>query len=664
MATVKLPNNPSDGQDYSADQDYLVFNKEDNTWKLFGNLIKEKVVNKNNDGLITPKILNKLSSLYNLFNKGELKTFQLTNGKAYFYLLNNSDKLLKFIFDGNILWVEVNKSQLNSKINARTFCVGQTGKIGQTGQTGKNGIAAPNEKFISSSSGVIDVNVYIDNENFGPLSIRGYNKYRIKIFEILLSLNGEYTDENHYFKYITLNGNNLKAKLNDPSTILKISQVGLPGYNGNDGTNYVVATSYLNEIDIVKDAVLDFNFIGTNFIYNKQVLNIINCAFGVNAQELLSGSNWIGVEVTTSSCKIIEVVSPEIILDKIALDLPQWTPLPGCYDQSRYGMANFDWYSKLNLPFEILPNPEPKVNSCAIPFWFCGNSGNGPCDGSMSIFVPKKVYNNDLSSLSSGSLSSSSSSTSQSDQSGQSDQSASLSNMSSKSSVSKSSVSSLSHSSDSSQSLLSYSSESLSSDSSESLSSVSPLSPSSESLASPSSESLSSVSPLSPSSESLLSPLSPSSTSADAPCRTNGCVFTGHRFHFTETDLYPGYSSTSAWATVSTIKTSLSGSTPLGYNVCQLTYGANNVFGTSQTRVYVYIDWLNKRHWVYAESFDFGSGCGVSGNSGWIAGIPSYYSTNPTTCIPDGTSYTITNTHPYDRCFESGHPSTFTVTWL
>ena len=178
---------------------------------------------------------------------------------------------------------------------------------------------------------------------------------------------------------------------------------------------------------------------------------------------------FVGVELTTDECKFIEVVNPEVILDKLGLDLPSWTPIPGCYDQSRFKFANFDWYKQFDLPFDILPNPEPKLTSCAVPFWFCGNSGNLPCDDQIDINIPIMNYDN--------SSSSSSSSSSESLQSEQSNSSESLS--------SNSSESNSSNSSDSSKSSESFSTKS--SDSSQSVSTLS--SNSSQSLSTQSSDS-------------------------------------------------------------------------------------------------------------------------------------------------------------------------------
>ena len=171
--------------------------------------------------------------------------------------------------------------------------------------------------------------------------------------------------------------------------------------------------------------------------------------------------------MTTDECKFIEIVNPEVVLDKLSLDLPAWTPVPGCYDQSRFRFANFDWYKQFDLPFDILPNPEPKLTSCAVPFWFCGNSGNLPCDDQIDINIP--IMNNDNSS------SSSSSSSSESLQSEQSNSSESLSSNSSDSNSSNSSESNSSNS-NSSQSISTLSSNSSQSLSSQSLSTDSSLS--------------------------------------------------------------------------------------------------------------------------------------------------------------------------------------------
>jgi len=440
-----LPNNPRDADKYQTYPNLFVFNKEDDTWKNLG-AEDFKLVSSSNDGMVFPKLYDKLKSFYNSFGKG-FKDLRLTDKKCYFYYFYNSDSFIKFIFDDDNLWIEINKSVLARKIMSRTFCVGEKGRDGLIGQKGRNGDKAVNERFISSSNGIIDIDVFIDEGNNGPISIRGYDRYRIKFFEVLLNLDGTY-EENDYFYYIELNGNNLKLKLKDSNTLLKIRQVGPDGINGTDGVNHIVVNEYLNDVNVMTEALIDFNKLDNNLVFKKEVLAVDNCIFKLNATVLPISNLWIGVEVTLRECKLIEIVDPLIVLEKPALDLPLWTPIPGCYDQRRYEFANFNWMEEFNLPFEILPNPEPKYNSCAIPFWFCGNSGNAPCDAEIEIDVPVQV-GNDYSSSSSSSLSSSSS-----DSYSDSSESSSKSDSSSSNSLSSSSSSkSLSTSSSSSKSL-------------------------------------------------------------------------------------------------------------------------------------------------------------------------------------------------------------------
>ena len=507
-----FPLNQKDSTKFKTDSSIYVLNKEDNTWKNLG-LIDLKLVSDIENGLIYPELYDKIKLFKKFFGDG-FRNFSLTDNKPYFYLFNNSDRMLKFTFDGNNLWIDINKSFLNSKILARSFCVGQKGIDGFDGKIGKSGVPAVNEKFISSSNGLIDIDVFIDKLNDNPISIRGYDKYRSKLFEIKLSLDGQYIDEEKYFEYIKLSGNNLIAKLIDNSISLKIRQIGLNGDNGSDGVNYVHVQEYFNDIDVIKEAVLNFDLINNNFIFSRQVLEIINCVFTFKANGVSNGRYWVGSEITTRECKDIEIVDPFVSFDKQKLDLPLWTPLAGCYDQRRYDFAKFDWYKQFDLPFDILDNPEPKLNSCAVPFWFCGNSGNMPCDDQINIEVPI-IIGNDKSSESSSTYSSSSSQSNSesSSQSNSESSSKSYSESSSKSNSSQSksysSESSLSSESTfSSKSTISFNS-SESSNSDESSLSVSESTNSSNSESTNSSNSYSTISV----SESTQSSLSPSSNS-------------------------------------------------------------------------------------------------------------------------------------------------------
>ena len=460
-----FPNNPSENEKFSPDKDYYVFNREDNTWKLFGSLIKEKVVGCNVNGLITPRIVCKLLLLQSLFNNNKFKSFQLNDRKAYFYLFNNSDHCIKFIFDGSNLFVEINKSVLINKIRSRSFCIGKRGVTGIQGIKGINGSKASKEKFISkiNKKFEVDVPTPLDDQ---PISVRGFTGKK-QVFEIFVNLDGN-VQSNGYFKSLEFSNNILKGELLENYDI-KARQRGPIGFNGDDGSNNIIINRIVkNQGDAFPiSAVINFRGSNNKMVWKNDVVPFTPfCVFSVKAQSLPIGKLWVGSEITTRECKDIEIVSPDAILDKLILDLPLWTPLAGCYDQSRSELAKFDWYKQFDLPFDILDNPDPKLNSCAVPFWFCGNSGNMPCDDKIDIEVPIVIGNDKSSESSESSESSSESSSSQSNS-----ESSSQSNSESSSSQSNSESSSSQSNSESSSSQ--SNSESSSSNSSQSLSSQS-----------------------------------------------------------------------------------------------------------------------------------------------------------------------------------------------
>ena len=540
-------NSKSDNSKY-VDPSHIayVYNDEDDTWKKFGYVSEIKLVDDENNGLVYPELYEKLELIADLFKDGAFRNFKLTNDKPYFYYFYNSDKLISFKYDnlGNELWIEINRGSLIRRLVSHLMCVGERGDKGVIGDSGFNGRSAAREKYKSIINGKFDipVNVPLSDQ---PISIRGFDGDDIQKWEVLVNLDGSFEDKDGRFVSLKFVNNRLIGELSNKVDRVKVRQRGSKGLPGRDGLNYIELIN--NYIDDVKrqTAVISLfkRKVNNNFIYRSAVVvGDKNCVFTLSPLSGMPVSDyWVGLEVTTRDCKDFRYLKPEVDAIKPVLNLPTWTPTTACFDQRRYQFGNLDWLGDFQPPWDILQDPEPKMGSCAEPFWFCGNSGNAPCDGNIDLKINPVVFFDEETSSSSSSSSSSSTSSMSSSSSISSSSSSNSSSTSSTSSSSSNSTNSSSTSSSSSDSSSSNSSLSLSSNSSLSLSSNSSLSLSSNSslnsnssLSSSSSSSLSSLSKdlgFSSSSSSSDSSSSSSSNSSNSPisecfCSQEGVIYT------------------------------------------------------------------------------------------------------------------------------------------
>lgn len=142
----KFPRNPVDGMQicdrygnrwhYFADSD---------AWISKGLISSYDEVTESQDGLATPDIYEKLYNLKIFNDRIDLKSsFKILPGKdAYWYYFKSSDKLFRFIPEGeSVLRIEVDKSRL-FQILYKNRKQGKRGDTGDVGLTGPDGFSGP-----------------------------------------------------------------------------------------------------------------------------------------------------------------------------------------------------------------------------------------------------------------------------------------------------------------------------------------------------------------------------------------------------------------------------------------------------------------------------------------------------------------------------------------
>ena len=392
-----MDKNPSD-LDITKDNSNreYVYNSEDNTWKNLGVVSDYQLVDRDNSGLVFPELYNKIISLKDLHDNGLLRNTKLTNDKYYFYYFNNSDKFLIFNFENNNIRIEINKQTLKNKL-AGCKCYGHIGLKGSQGLKGRRGLPAPSEKFrYTNSNGNFDILIETPL-NDQPISIRGFkNNNDEQIFESLIFPDGSIIDIGNNISDIKIDGLfnngkvNVSGKLNDPSLRFKIRQRGQKGNTGKNGVNYVE----VNVIDSEDNGdyygvvgMFRYNNVLNSFVFKRTSLNeLLNNVITVQPKVGIPiGNYWSAVEITSERVKSVEYhnFTPNIL--DVSLDLPSYTPLSGCYNQARYTYGYLNWSDGKDLPFNIITDNIPKLTSCKDPFWFCGNSGNMPCDDIIDV---------------------------------------------------------------------------------------------------------------------------------------------------------------------------------------------------------------------------------------------------------------------------------------
>ncbi len=391
-----LPRHPFDLEKFEDQNSRgYVFNDEDDTWKQFGYISKVPLVGVGADGLVYPALFNKIKQISQLSSPDAMPSLRFTDQKPYFYLFYNSDKMLKFKFENQEIWIEVDRAALIRKLTAMP-CIGPSGGVGPVGPDGFSGKPAQNEKFIivNTVTGQFEARVPTPLSD-QPISVRGFDQYKAEVFDVLFDpKTGEFKDETGNVISLSYSGETLSGKFSNPKLKFKARQRGPKGQVGRDGINGVEAIESIPAVDVKYTSALAAFYkskVNGNMLFKKLDLSALkNCVFRISTSggSIPVGDYWAATELTVSECKNVLYHKP--IVDPVMppLNLPAWTATPGCYDQKRHLMGTLTWQDEFDLPFDIISDPSPQACSCKVPFWFCANSGDAPCDGNIDIKIP------------------------------------------------------------------------------------------------------------------------------------------------------------------------------------------------------------------------------------------------------------------------------------
>jgi hypothetical protein len=174
----RLPINPENGDEIcdSYGNRYR-FNGKTNTWIFIGAVLVPPTVTESIDGVITPKIFEKLRHVENILANGvDFSQFKIFPGiEGYWYYFRSSDKLIKFDVEGeDQLRIEIDSGRFH-QIIAKRSCKGQFGDKGTTGEDGDPGDSSPLEKFYIPSNideDKIDFAIFTPSPLDTPISLR------------------------------------------------------------------------------------------------------------------------------------------------------------------------------------------------------------------------------------------------------------------------------------------------------------------------------------------------------------------------------------------------------------------------------------------------------------------------------------------------------------
>lgn len=144
MSSPKFPLNPSDGDEILDKYgNRWTYQEHVKSWISKGKIESFNIVTDNNDGLVDPITYEKLEKLKTLASNYDLKSsLKIRPGvDAYWYYFKSSDKLIRFITEGESqLRVEVDKARL-FQILYKNRRPGLRGEEGDQGLPGENGIS-------------------------------------------------------------------------------------------------------------------------------------------------------------------------------------------------------------------------------------------------------------------------------------------------------------------------------------------------------------------------------------------------------------------------------------------------------------------------------------------------------------------------------------------
>lgn len=559
MRQRKLLPAPADGQIANIDGTLYRYTGVQNSWISVGRAVTGANVSVDQPGMVSPQLVDYLSQIKTRING--FRDLKLGNSRAYYWLVNSRDGLIKRSVESDSMRFEIDRSRLVYAIYNIASCRGPKGRTGIIGLQGGTGLPGPAEVDIVPviDGSRLDFIANVPSPLDTPISIRiSRNNSRLEILRYATGqLEYRHTNFNAEILDCTLTYNNqvLAGDITISGSwgqgwVVRARQVGPSGLPGTDGESFLIvnrsiladpvirsakavsslraksanllyvtgysasgfAVAHLSPAiapsllgDYNNDGIVssaDLDYIRANFgAFDLADLNNVRNNMGARAESDQGdprGGLFAAVEPTILQSKPIRRWSfADALNNTEVLSLPEWLPDPACNST-----VSMNWMANQSgLSVEIRESQAKRNTCCQEDFFFVP----------MAVVPTCQFSSSSSSSISSSSDSSSSSGSPQPSSSSGSPPPSSSSSSSSSYWQSSSSASPSSPGSSSSSSSEAGGSSSSSSSSSIGSSSSSGLSSSSSGMESSSSNSSSSS--------------SSSSSSGNIICREENCCF-------------------------------------------------------------------------------------------------------------------------------------------
>ena len=418
--TSYLPKTATDGMEVlDAYGSIWRYDSQTNSWIYIGKLGDSPIVSGTKDGLVSPDIFTRISTIsaevQNGLNFDFLKIYPHLAG--YYYLFQSSNHTITFKPESaHSLRIEVSRPRLLSLLS-QLKCPGERGLAGVQGDSGVDGIpGAPETKYaatINNSRMLIDVPV--DNSLGTPILLRVFAGNSTTATIIIKIIGSEFEIQQSqiiidqaltFFDYSggRLNGQITSAQWGSATWYYKALQMGRKGPTGGGGYEFLDITS-----DTINDAVLVSNMavillrqgdsIGSIY-YLAAALFKTNCVSKLAISHLCSTTtisltdSYAALQTTTDSCKSITRFSLQPVVAEIPnLIFSEWTPTNTCQRQRHFVSSRLSWpdftqvgssmvpWQQANndtaadpgYPWSIIEESEPGQLCCQEDFFFCSN---------------------------------------------------------------------------------------------------------------------------------------------------------------------------------------------------------------------------------------------------------------------------------------------------
>lgn len=407
-----LPKNSNQLIDGARYADYLgiiwEYNKETNNFRQVGIVQELPEVDSTQDGLVPPDIQIKLEDLKDKFGitlQNLPPYFKIGSiADVYYYLLKSSNNTIIFTIENNHeLRVEINIHEI---LRHLTY-MARKGDRGEPGDTGDPGYdALPDEmvcgeptysikgNYSSFTEQKLLIEIPVKNINGEVISLRLFNTRPSEYTDNGVIINvdvpvSETTNSTDSFAITDLN-----YKIGSGSTatyangVLKATiiltkgqftdrwyfralQRGERGDPGNAGKNFidVIRTTLGTKVSYARPVVdLRIDELSGEVVFTRLPLTGSACVSRITIPGITEvdpgkpyKSNYLALEKTLNGCKKFYKWKLDTdVTDPSDLELPQWTPVPGCQVPDFYPEYAFDWvgYSDLAATNGVWASPD------------------------------------------------------------------------------------------------------------------------------------------------------------------------------------------------------------------------------------------------------------------------------------------------------------------